>query len=225
MEMTMRAATSAERLYAVRQSMQIEGQTGGIGRLQMQPDDGQESKWKVYQPDLNTEAFQKDSQAVFAALKESLSQFCTEHPESRAENGACTVRTDTEQYSYIAQTKPAGGISVCCYDRKSLDRHMQEAERGIRFITPDYQEKFRVKDGETVRILAAGGRTYDNTARYIDDCHLELTGTTGYTEIFHICQLAELLERNNRTVIPVQPPLPENRRAGRPRRPNRGMER
>ncbi len=222
----MRAATSAERLYAARQSMQIEGQTGSIGRWQVSLKDGQESSWRDYQADLNTEDFKKDSEAAFAAIKESLSQFCAEHPESRAENGAYIVRADTEQYSYIARMKPAEDVSIYCYHHKWLDRHMQHAEHGIRFITPDYQERFRVKDGETVRIVAEGGKTYDNTARYIDECHLELTSKrTGYTEIYHICQLAEILERGKRTVVPVRSLLLNHKCAGKTKRPDWGMER
>lgn len=229
--MTMRAATEAERLYAARQSMQIEGQTGGIGRLQMNLHDAQKTtgEWKDYQKDLNTEEFRKDSETVFAALKDSLSRFFQEHPESRAENGTYTVRADTAQYSYIAKTNPAereGAALVYCYYRRHLDSHMQQAAKGIRFITSGYQEKFRVQDGATVRVIAGDGKAWDNTARYIDDCHLELVSQrSGWAELFHICQLAEILERGGRTVVPVQGGMPEKRHLRKSERISREEER
>ena len=53
---------------------------------------------------------------------------------------------------------------------------MKKAERGISFITPDYQEKFRVADGEKIRIIGADGNFRDRICRYIDDYHFETEG-------------------------------------------------
>ena len=41
---------------------------------------------------------------------------------------------------------------------------MKKAERGISFITPDYQEKFRVADGEKIRIIGADGNSVTGSA-------------------------------------------------------------
>ena len=51
---------------------------------------------------------------------------------------------------------------------------LENAGRGIRFITPDYKELFRIPDGDKVRITWSDGERIEHTCRYIDDCHLEL---------------------------------------------------
>ena len=61
--------------------------------------------------------------------------------------------------------------------------------RGIRFITPDYKELFRIPDGDKVRNTWSDGERIEHTCRYIDDCHLELG--RGMDGIRHICQLAD----------------------------------
>ena len=84
---------------------------------------------------------------------------------------------------------------------------MENAKRGIRFITPDYKELFRILDGDKIRITWSDGERVERTCRYIDDCHLELGRGTG--GIRHICQLAEQLRQNGGTVIPLRSSLPE----------------
>ena len=81
---------------------------------------------------------------------------------------------------------------------------MEQAEKGIRFIDPHYKELFRIPDGGQIRILREDGTHTDWICRYIDDCHVEVGNS-----LFHICQFAEQMERNNNKVIPLTPPLPE----------------
>ena len=64
---------------------------------------------------------------------------------------------------------------IYAYRRDLLERHMKEAEKGIRFVTTDGKEKFRVSDGEQIRIITGGDGTRDRTARYIDAGHMELS--------------------------------------------------
>ena len=66
-----------------------------------------------------------------------------------------------------------------------LDRHMEKASRGIRFITPDYKEKFKIPDGYKIRITLSDGEQLDRTCRYIDDYHLEVG-----SNLYHICEFA-----------------------------------
>lgn len=75
---------------------------------------------------------------------------------------------------------------------------MKNAERGIRFIDPHYQEQFRITDGEKISIKLGDGKTMERTCRYIDDYHLEVG-----TNLYHICEFAELCERNGHTVEPA----------------------
>ena len=225
MELTFQTATPAERLYTARQSMQIEGQTGSIGHLRADMGgDGKGffPKWSSHRENLDTEEFQQEFEGVMEALigdgqyggflksRDAMRDFCQEHPESGFNEGFdFGFRADTAQYSYLIRLNPYSdekNLSICCYRRNSLDRHMKQAEKGIRFITPHYEEKFRIADGDMVRIKCWDGRELDHVCRYIDDCHVEIG--KGWDNLFHICQFAELMERNGNSVIPLRNSLP-----------------
>ena len=81
---------------------------------------------------------------------------------------------------------------------------MEKASRGIRFITPDYKEKFIIPDGDKIRITLSDGEQLDRPCRYIDDYNLEIG-----SNLFHICEFAERMEQNGNTVIPLRSSLPE----------------
>ncbi len=222
MELTMRTATPAERLYTTGQSMQIEGQTGCIGRFQTgMSEDGKGPfpKWSSGREGLNSGEFQQELESVIKALIDdeqyggflkscdAMRDFCQEHPESGFNNGfAFGFRADTAQYAYLIRLQPYKGeenLFIYCYRRDWLDSHMKQAEKGIRFITPHYEEKFRVADGDKVRIRRFDGRDFERVCRYIDDCHVEIGN-----ELYHICQFAEIMERNGNSVIPLRNSLP-----------------
>ena len=225
MELTMRTATPAERLYTTGQSMQIEGQTGCIGHLRA--DMGKEGQgvfktWKDHRQNLATEEFQQEFERVLNAFASDeqygaflksgadLGGFCLEHPESSFNDGfAFGFRADTAQYSYLIRLQPYKAdehVFIYCYRRDWLDQHIKHAEKGIRFITPHYKEKFRIEDGDMVRIRCWDGRELDRVCRYIDDCHVEVGN--GWDNLYHICQFAELMERNGNSVIPLRNSLP-----------------
>ena len=225
MELTFQAATPAERLYTEGQSTQIAGQTGYIGHLRA--DMGADGKgffqtWRCHRGDMDTEEFHQELESVLNTLvgdgqyggflksRDAMRDFCQEHPESGFNEGFdFGFRADTAQYSYLIRLNPYSdekNLSICCYRRNSLDRHMKQAEKGIRFITPHYEEKFRIADGDMVRIKCWDGRELDHVCRYIDDCHVEIG--KGWDNLFHICQFAELMERNGNSVIPLRNSLP-----------------
>ena len=225
MELTLQTATPTERLYTARQSMQIEGQTGCIGHLRA--DMGEDGKgffktWKDHRENLSTEEFQQEFESVLNALVgdeqyggflkslDAMRDFCQERPESGFNDGfAFGFRADTAQYAYLIRLQPYKGeenLFIYCYRRDWLDSHMKQAEKGIRFITPHYEEKFRIADGDSVRIRCQDGRVLDRVCRYIDDCHVEVG--TGWDNLYHICQFAEMMERNGNSVIPLRNSLP-----------------
>ena len=142
----------------------------------------------------------------------SLSKFCYAHPElSLGNDQDWGIRVDTGQYAYLMRLNPNKGIYnlYCyCYTRDWLDHHLQEARRGIRFITPRYEEKFRIPDGDQIRITRYDGEKLDRTVRFIDDYHIEVGGGYG-SNLYHICEFAEAMERNGNTVIPLRSSLPE----------------
>ena len=222
MELTMRTATPAERLYTYGQSTQIEGQTGCIGHLRADMgDDGKGffKTWVDHRQNLGTEEFHADFESVLNSLigdeqyggflksRDAMRDFCQKHPESGFNEGfAFGFRTDTPQYSYLIRLNPYKGeenLFIYCSRRDWLDSHMKQAERGIRFITPGYKEKFRIEDGDSVRVRRFDGRMFDRVCRYIDDYHVEVG-----SELYHICQFAEIMERNGNFVIPLRSSLP-----------------
>ena len=225
MELTFRTATPAERLYSASQSMQLKGQTGCVGHLRAgtgMDAQGFLKTWQRHRQDLDTEEFQAEFESVLNALvgdgqyggflksRDAMPDFCQEHPESGFNEGFdFGFRADTAQYSYLIRLNPykeEENLSLYCYRQNSLDRHMKQAEKGIRFITPHYEEKFRIADGDMVRIRCPDGKQIDQECRYIDEYHVEVG--KGWDNLFHICQFAEMMERNGNSVIPLRNSLP-----------------
>ena len=137
-------------------------------------------------------------------LSVDMQDYARRHSDSAFE-GNCTTeygfRVDTENYAYLLRCNPTKGdynFYCFCYERKWLDRHMQNARSGIRFITPDYKEIFRIQDDDKIRIVQPDGKTRDFTCRYIDDCHLEVG-----SGLYHICEFAEIMEHNGSKVKPL----------------------
>ena len=213
--MDYRVLTEAERKYTFSQSRQLSMQTGLIGYLRADfGSTGKEfySTWNDFRKDLKTDDFKKEFDLVinsyrfgdgeFLSGRSTMSKFCYEHPESSYEDdrNQYGVRVDTERYSYLMRLNPNRGeynLYCYCYQKEWLNNHLKNAERGIRFIDPHYQEQFRIADGEKISIKLGDGKTMERTCRYIDDYHLEVG-----TNLYHICEFAELCERNGHTVEP-----------------------
>ena len=135
--------------------------------------------------------------------RKAMSSFCYSTPDSsfNDDRNHYGIRLDTEKYSYLMRFNPNRGeynLYCYCYQKEWLNSHLKNAERGIRFIDPHYQEQFRIADGEKISIKLGDGKTMERTCRYIDDYHLEVG-----TNLYHICEFAELCERNGHTVEPA----------------------
>lgn len=155
--------------------------------------------------------------AVGSILKtrSTVSKFFHAHPEMSFTGNYTRefgLRVNTRGHAYLMRLNPMQGdynLYCYCYHRDWLDRHLQKASKGIRFIYPNYKDRFWLADGDKVRIIHLGGDAHDYIARYIDDYHVELEGSHG-SNLYHICELAEMLERNKtRDVIPLRASLPE----------------
>ena len=209
-----------ERNYTYSQSQQISMQTGCIGHLRADMDSNGEgffSSWDDFRKDLKTQEFKDEFDAVINELRKdggilrnrgALSKFCFSTPDSSFGNEReYGVRVDTEKYAYLMRLNPYKGeynLYCYCYVRDWLDKHLKQAERGIRFITPNYDEKFHIPDGDQIRITSSWGEKNDYTCRYIDDYHLEVG-----RNLYHICELAERMEQNGATITPLRSSLPE----------------
>lgn len=216
-----RAMTEAEDKYTFRQSSQISGQCGLIGHLRADMDtdgNGFFSSWFDYRPDLKTDEFKTELDEVINSLQEGgdilhsrsdLAKYCYSTPQSKmpTEQDYYGVRVNTEKYAYLLRLNPNKGeynLYCYCYRRDWLDSHLRQAEKGIRFINPNYKELFRIPDGDRVRLLYSDGEKADRTCRYIDDYHVEVGDN-----LYHICEFAERMERSQAKVIPLRSSLPE----------------
>ena len=165
MELNLRPMTEAERLYCYGQSQQIMAQTGCVGHLRADMDtDGRGffSSWDDHIGYLKTQEFKDEFEVVIDSLRfdsgvlanrTAVQKFCAAHPEAQItpDRPDYGFRTDTVQYAYLFRLNPNKGeynLYCYCYRRDWLDKHIQDAARGIRFIDSHYKELFRIPDGE-----------------------------------------------------------------------------
>ena len=218
--MDYRVLTEAERKYTFSQSQQLSMQTGLIGYLRADfGSTGNEfwTTWNDFRKDLKTDEFKAEFDDVINGLRDgdvlsgrkAMSSYCYSTPDSsfNDDRNHYGIRLDTEKYSYLMRFNPNRGeynLYCYCYQKEWLNSHLKNAERGIRFIDPHYQEQFRIADGEKISIKLGDGKTMERTCRYIDDYHLEVG-----TNLYHICEFAERMEQCGATFIPLRSDLPE----------------
>ena len=223
MDMILQPATPAERLYIYEQSMRIAERCGNPGYLWGELDNTGSiflHSWEDIIGSQNTPEFKAEFNTVLDMLRfderyghalknrTAMIAYCLDHPQGRFRNGyEYAFRADTRDYSYLIRCIPAGEdnhVYIYPYRRDYLDRHMKQAEKGIRFITLDNKEKFRSADGDMVRIITSMGTNFDRMARYVDDCHAEIGGS-----FHHIREFAEWMEHSGSKVIPMRSTLPD----------------
>ena len=222
MSLEYKPLTPVERLYTYGQSQQLIMQTGAIGYLR--GDFGRNgaefySSFFDLMESLKTDAFRVDIDTVVNTMREAggplrdryaMASFCSLRESAAFKSNLETeyaFRVDTAQFSYMMRCNPTPhdyNFYIWCYQRSSLEMHMASARRGIRFIAPNYQEKFRIADGDQIRIHYADREIKDQRCRYIDDYHLEVG-----SNLYHICEFAERMEQAGATVIPLRSSLPE----------------
>lgn len=221
-DIKVRPLTPAEKKYTYSQSTQIEGQTGTIGHLRgdfATTGYGFYTTWFDTRTQWKSDEFKSDLDTVINALREDkgllhnrydMTDFVGKFPESAIKGSYCTeygFRADTEKHAFLIRCNPTKGdynFYCYCYIKDWLDRHIQNAEKGIRFIDPNYKEKFRIPDGGKIIITYANGEKSERTCRYIDEYHTEVGNN-----IYHICEFAELMERNGNTCEPKPAELPQ----------------
>lgn len=179
--------------------------------------------WFDHREDLKAQAFKDELDTVVNALRfdpayggalagrGKLAAYCRAHPDSRIglDGREYGFRLDTDRYAYMLRLNPAWGeynLYIYCYVRELLDCNMDEAGRGIRFVTSGYRDLFRLADGDSIRIVKPDGTHTDRTCRYISETHM----TCGWDDrLYHIHDFAEEMERAGNTVIPLRSSLPE----------------
>ncbi|MEW3585086.1 hypothetical protein AB1I66_25075, partial [[Clostridium] symbiosum] len=145
------------------------------------------SHWDIWDPAWKTPEFSVELDAMIEMLRSdqrygpvlknipAMIAYCLNNQESRImQSPEYLFRVDAGYHAYLLRCTPSELLDnayIYAYRRDLLERHMKEAEKGIRFVTTDGKEKFRVSDGEQIRIITGGDGTRDRTARYIDAGH------------------------------------------------------
>ena len=204
MEFVLRPLTEAEEKYTYSQSMQISMQTGLLGYLRA--DMGRNgtdffSDWFDFRKELKTEDFKKEFNEMiesyrkdgkFLSNRSALTEFCQTLKCFKKDNRSFGVRIDSDNYAYLCRLNPNNheyNLYCFAYEKYWLDRHIHEAENGIRFVSPANRELFRIKDGDSIRILYPDGKYRDCICRYIDPYHFETDNT-----VWHIFQFSERMK-------------------------------
>lgn len=172
-----------------------------------------EASWTTCYSPLHTDEFATDFDLVqkvfhfndpkssFIHDRDVLLNLCEALADSSFENGTeYGFRINTEQFSYIMRHEigaDTATTNIYAYRRDHLDRHMEEAKRGIRFIDTGYNTLFTIPDGGVIRIEHPNGDHTDRVCRYIDSTHLEAD-----RGLYHICEFAKMMERAGDTVHP-----------------------
>lgn len=184
-EIKTRSLTPTEQKYTYAQSMQLEGQTGTIGHLRgdfATTGYGFYTTWFDTRPQWKSDEFKADLDTVINALREDkgllhnrydMSAFARHFPESAIKGNYCTeygFRVDTEKHAFLLRCNPTKGdynFYCYCYVKEWLDKHIQKAEQGIRFIDPQYKELFRIPDGGKVIVTTSWGEKREYPCRLL----------------------------------------------------------
>ena len=96
----------------------------------------------------------------------------------------------------MSDREPVDTMGVFAFPNPDKDK------RDIRFIDSAYRTLFTIKDGESIVITRFDGEKMVLPCKYIDDCHV-CVGNSAY----HICEFAEMQERNGNTYVPSAPKI------------------
>lgn len=220
MDNSIRSIKPEEQKYLYAQSQQLKMQCGAIGYLRgdfSSDGNGFFTTWFDQNNRLNTDEFKSEIDEVINDMRtevlksrSAMSKYCDEHSDSSFEGAYCTeygFRRDTEKYAYLLRCNPTAGdynFYCWCFVKEWLDRNIEKASGGIRFIDSSYNEKFRIPDGDWIAVTSSWDETNKYVCRYIDDYHVEIG-----TGLYHICEFAERMEKNGVSVIPLRSSLPD----------------
>lgn len=217
--MEIRPLTETERKYTYTQDMQIQGQTGCIGHLRGdfgRNGNGFFTTWDDHRSQWKTDEFKAELDDVINALRSdeygllqnrsAMRKYAAQFPESCFEGNYSTeygFRAETEKHAFLIRCNPVEGdynFYCYCHVKEWLDHHIREAEKGIRFIDSRYKELFCIADGEKITITRPDGKKQEHICRYIDEYHTQVGN-----HLYHICQFAEIMERNSAKCEPAEP--------------------
>lgn len=229
-------ATKRERLYTrTPNCYSLVSRSGFIGYLRGDFGKCGNEFWTSFNEgdkSLSTQSFQKELDTVvnrlrgidFAYLTGSNStplrsiwdmmQYCKANPEALMVDGVQQMyvfKLESASHVYIFRMLLDLGddnLYIHCYNKERFEKWIEATSHGIRFITSDYKELFRIPDGGRIRVLSKDGETIGiYQCNFIDEYHIAV-GPLPFN-IFHICEFAEMMERVGNKVEPILPGLPE----------------
>lgn len=71
--------------------------------------------------------------------------------------------------------------------------------KDIRLINSHYDDLYRIPDGGVIQVDYPDGRSFTARLEHLDDYHFDMGGLGN---VFHICQFAEVMERNHADFYP-----------------------
>lgn len=233
MNLTLRPMKANEYNYCYSQSDSISGRTGLIGYMRAYFEDGRNfyPNFYDYQKDYKSNEFCNEFNDLIDILRTdqhydqmlkdlaSMKRRCNGQTPIDPYGHEFGFRVDTAKYSYMMRLNTKKGeynIYCYCYVRRWLDIHLERAGNGIRFITPTYKEKFRIADGDIILITKRDDKQIRMVCNYLDDYHFE-GYADGRRETYHICQFAELSEKNGWDVSTVDSPNYDERGQSAPK--------
>ena len=77
---------------------------------------------------------------------------------------------------------------------------MDSEKKTIRFIDSDYRTLFTIPDGDKITLTFSDGETVTRSCKYLDEYHTQVG-----SNVFHICEFAECMERNGTAYAPEKP--------------------
>ncbi len=135
---------------------------------------------------------------------ESMKALCQKSQNSKLplfmKENSYGFRINSDKYAYLIRCCPSPNdynFSIYAYEKESLDGHIMNARKGIRFISTDYATLFIIRDGERIKITKPDGEVLHKTCRYIDDYHVEV----GFN-LYHIAEFAEKMKLGRNKVEP-----------------------
>lgn len=212
--MRMKALTSEEGLYVQKNSPDINSRCGLI-RIVTAGYDGDDSSSvfhavnEDFKKDLVTPLFVIDLDKIFTVLRfaatsplynrNMMRTFCKKHPEAMIDDNVYGFRVDYDCYVFLLRLEPdKTDDNIICYCYKDwINKQIEAAGKGIRFVDAAYKVLFYVPDGGKIKITHYYGETDITTVRYIDAYHMELGNT-----VYHICEFADRIERAHAKVEP-----------------------
>lgn len=94
----------------------------------------------------------------------------------------------------MSDREPVNIMGVVAFPNPDKEKQM------IRFIDSSYNDLFSVPNGGSVVLTRADGSKATLPCTYIDDYHAKIG-----SNVYHICQFAEIMERNGATCAPEKP--------------------